>query len=116
MKRFRRPHLSDMRPKNSAPTTSPARYTVAISPTCVEESPRVSGLVRVSATALATVISRPSRIHATPNAVTSRVWNGDQGNRSIRAGIRLRITPGADAGAGAVISHHPGPVGAVWRG
>src|ERR1022692_3496406 len=37
------------------------------------------------------VISRPSRIHATPSAITSLVWNFDQGSLSIRAGIRLRI-------------------------
>src|SRR3954452_14740591 len=57
----------------------------------------VSGWVSLSVTALATVISKPSRIQATPRAITIRVWNGDQGNRSIRAGIRLRITPGAGA-------------------
>jgi len=40
---------------------------------------------------LAVVISRPSRIHATPSAITSRVWNLDHGSLSIRAGIRLRM-------------------------
>ena len=47
--------------------------------------------VRSGPTLLAMVISRPSRIHATPSAMTSLVWNFDQGNRSIRAGIRLRM-------------------------
>ena len=37
------------------------------------------------------VISRPSRTHATPSAITSLVWNLDQGSRSIRAGMRLRM-------------------------
>src|SRR6478609_2070317 len=97
MKRLRRPSLSDSRPKNSAPTTSPARYTLATRPTAAEDRPRVSGWVSVSATALATVISKPSRIHATPSATTILVWNGDHGSRSRRAGIRLRTTPGAGA-------------------
>src|SRR3954464_8888750 len=92
-----RPTLSDSRPKKSAPTTSPIRYTVAMSPAWVEESPSVSGWVSLSTTALATVISSPSRIQATPSAITMRVWNGDQGNRSIRAGMRLRMPPGACA-------------------
>ena len=48
-------------------------------------------------TELATVISSPSRIHATPSATTMRVWNRDHGSRSIRAGMRLRTTPGAGA-------------------
>ena len=73
MNRLRRPSLSDRRPKNSAPTTSPARYTVAIRPTAADDSPSVSGWVSVSATALATVISSPSRIQATPSATTIRV-------------------------------------------
>jgi hypothetical protein len=37
----------------------------------------------------AMVISSPSRIHATPKAMTSLVWNLDQRSRSIRAGTRL---------------------------
>ena len=32
-----------------------------------------------------------------------RVWNGDQGSRSIRAGMRLRITPGFVASAAVVM-------------
>ena len=41
----------------------------------------------------AIVISRPSRIHATPSAITIRVWNFDHGRRSSLAGIELLITP-----------------------
>src|SRR6478672_130295 len=70
MKRLRRPSLSDSLTKNSAPTTSPARYTL---PT-------------------------------TPTATTILVWNGDQGSRSRRAGIRLRTTPGAGVFAAVVIA------------
>ena len=59
----------------------------------------MSSLVSWAAAALATVISRPSRIQATPRAMTIRVWNGDHGSRSIRAGMRLRMAPevGVDA-------------------
>ena len=42
---------------------------------------------------LAIVISRPSSTHATPRAMTKRVWNRDQPKRSSLAGIRLRIDP-----------------------
>ena len=65
-----------------------------MSPTCVVVRPSVSSLVSCATTALATVISSPSRIQATPSATTMRVWNGDQGSRSIRAGMRLRMAPG----------------------
>src|SRR4051812_3736264 len=100
---FLRPSLSESLTKNSAPTTSPTRYTVAMRHAWVDERARVSSSVSLSTTALATVISRPSRIQATPRAITIRVWKGDQGNRSIRAGIRLRITPGAGASRVVVI-------------
>src|SRR3954447_8956479 len=70
-------------------------------PASHEASPSVSGLVSWPTTALATVISSPSRIQATPSAITMRVWNGDQGSRSIRAGMRLRIAP--DVGASWVV-------------
>lgn len=30
------------------------------------------------------------------------VWNGDQGSRSIRAGMMLRVTPGVSVGAAMV--------------
>ncbi|GAA2698335.1 hypothetical protein Apa02nite_051120 [Actinoplanes palleronii] len=50
--------------------------------------------------ALAMVISRPSSTHAVPSARIIRVWNGDQFNRSIRAGIKLRMVPESAAGAG----------------
>src|SRR5580765_5495544 len=53
--------------------------------------PSVEDLVSSPLTELATVICSPSRIHAPPRPHTSRVWNGDQFNRSRRAGIRLRI-------------------------
>src|ERR1700722_18545437 len=42
---------------------------------------------------LAMVISRPSRIHATPRATTKRVWKRDQRSRSMRAGTRLVTGP-----------------------
>src|SRR3954447_1089800 len=68
-----------------------------MSPASHDANLSVSGLVSCPTTALATVISSPSRIQATPRAITMRVWKGDHGNRSIRAGMRLRITPGAGA-------------------
>lgn len=82
-----------MMPLQTAPTM------VAIRPAAVDDSARVSGWVSVSTTALATVISSPSRIQATPSATTIRVWKGDHGNRSSRAGMRLRMTPGDGAWA-----------------
>src|SRR4051795_5769134 len=100
---FLRPSLSDIRPKNSAPTTSPARYTLASAPAWVELRPSESLFVRSATTPLATVISRPSRIQATPRATTIRVWKGDHGNRSIRAGMRLRMAPGVRASLVVVI-------------
>src|SRR5215467_15569630 len=57
--------------------------------------PSVEDLVSSPLTELATVICSPSRIHAPPRPMTSRVWNGDQFSRSSRAGIRLRIGRGA---------------------
>src|SRR5437879_1250466 len=49
---------------------------------------------------LAIVISSPSSTHATPSAITSRLWNLAQGSRSMRAGTRLRTTPdGVSLGA-----------------
>src|SRR3954471_17175715 len=104
MNSLRRPSLSDSDPKYSAPTTSPARYTVASRPASVELSPSASCLVSRATTAPATVISSPSRIQATPRAMTIRVWKGDQGNRSMRAGIRLRIAPGVVASAALVMA------------
>ena len=86
-----RPSLSDSCPKNSAPMTSPIRYQVAMSATALADMCSVLLWVRVGPTLLAMVISRPSRTHATPSATTSLVWNLDQGSRSIRAGIRLRM-------------------------
>ena len=65
--------------------------------------PRTSFVVSLSATALATVISGASQIQATPRAMTMRVWKGDQGERSMRAGMRLRIAPGAGASLVVVI-------------
>ena len=91
MNRFFRPSLSESRPKKSAPMTSPIRYQVAMSAAPPTDKCRVAFSVRSGLTLLAIVISRPSRIHATPSAITSRVWNLDQGSRSIRAGIRLRM-------------------------
>src|SRR5690242_506824 len=54
---------------------------------------RACGSLRVAATELATVISRPSRTQATPSAMTSRVWKLDHGSRSMRAGMVLRMMP-----------------------
>src|SRR5437764_6886959 len=73
-----------------------------MSPTLLADSPRVLFLLSTSATALATVISRPSRIHATPSATTIRVWNRDQGNRSMRAGISVRTPDDAGTGVAAM--------------
>ena len=91
MNRFRRPSLSDSRPKNSAPMTSPIRYHQAMSLTAPADIFSVFFNVRSGPTLAAIVISSPSRIQATPRAITSLVWNLDQGSRSIRAGIRLRM-------------------------
>ena len=55
-----------------------------------EPRPSAAGLLMMALTLLAIVISRPSRIHATPSAMTSRVWNVDQSSRSMRAGTKLR--------------------------
>src|SRR5438132_5871208 len=54
---------------------------------------RVCSLCSTGPTRLAIVISSPSSTHATPSAITSRLWNGAQGSRSIRAGTRLLTTP-----------------------
>src|SRR3954454_6415244 len=70
-------------------------------PAAADDRCSVSGLVSTEVTELATVISSPSRIHATPSATTIRVWNGDQGSRSIRAGMRLRMAP--DVGAASYV-------------
>src|SRR5438132_8272002 len=91
MNRFRRPSLSDSWPKNRAPMTSPIRYQVAMSATAPADMFSVLWSVRSGPTLLAIVISRPSRIHATPRAITILVWNFDHGSLSILAGIRLRI-------------------------
>src|SRR3954453_22369096 len=64
-------------------------------PTRLDDNPSVDFSLSTAATAPATVISRPSRIQATPRATTIRVWNFDHGSRSIRAGIVLRTTPGS---------------------
>src|SRR5580658_2991327 len=90
--RFFRPSLSDSRPKNSAPMISPIRYQVAMSAAPPADRCSVLLSVRSGPTLAAMVISRPSRIQATPSAATSSVWNRDHGSRSIRAGIRLLIT------------------------
>ena len=89
--RLRRPSRSERRPKNSAPMTSPIRYHQAMSATLPADMFSVLCNVRSGPTMLAMVISRPSRIQATPSAITSLVWNRDQGSRSIRAGMRLRM-------------------------
>src|SRR6516162_6069937 len=91
MNRFRRPSLSDSRPKNRAPMTSPIRYHHAMSETAPADMLSVLCRVRSGPTLLAIVISSPSRIQATPSAITNLVWNLDQGSLSTRAGIRLRM-------------------------
>ncbi len=58
-----------------------------------DEMPSESLSVRLFVMLLANVISRPSSTHATPSAVSTRVWNLDQGSRSMRAGIRVEIEP-----------------------
>src|SRR3954463_12668104 len=82
-----------------------------MSPAAADDRCSVSGLVSTDVTELATVISRPSRIQATPRATTIRVWKGDHGRRSIRAGIRLRMAPGAGASLVVVIERPPGSTG-----
>ena len=104
MNRFLRPSLSDSWPKNSAPMTSPIRYQVAMSATELADMFSVFFWSRYGPTLLAIVISRPSRTQATPSATTSRVWNLDQGSRSIRAGIRLRMAGLLDVWGVAVIA------------
>ena len=102
MNRFLRPSLSDSWPKNSAPMTSPIRYQVAMSATALADMFSAAFWVSSGPTLLAMVISRPSRTHATPRAITSLVWNFDHGSRSIRAGIRLRM-PGLLAVSGVAV-------------
>jgi hypothetical protein len=67
------------------------RYHWAMSLTAPADIFSVFFNVRSGPTLAAIVISSPSRIQATPRAITSLVWNLDQGSRSIRAGIRLRM-------------------------
>ena len=57
---------------------------------------------------LAKVISRPSSTQATPSDATTRVWNRDHGNRSIRAGIRVLIDPDCDGDFSSVEDDKPG--------
>ena len=104
MNRFRRPSLSESWPKNSAPITSPIRYQVAMSATAPADMFMVLLSVRSGPTLLEIVISRPSRIHATPSAITILVWKRDHGRRSIRAGIRLLIPGLLTVLGGAVIT------------
>src|ERR1700677_599306 len=66
------------------------RYHQAMSETLPTVMFSVLCSSRSGPTLLAIVISSPSRIHAMPSAITSLVWNLDQGSRSIRAGMRLR--------------------------
>src|ERR1700733_14431542 len=66
-----------------------------MAPTAVDDRPRVDLEVRSPAIELAIVISRPSRIQATPRATTIRVWNGVHRRRSTLAGMTLRIAPPA---------------------
>src|ERR1700753_191303 len=104
MNRFLRPSLSDSRPNTSAPMTSPMRYQVAMSAARPADRPRVFLSVRVALRLAAMVISRPSRTQATPRATTIFVWNLDQGSRSIRAGMTLRIVgPSARPDADAIV-------------
>src|SRR5581483_2494497 len=62
-----------------------------------------SGLLMMFETLLAMVISRPSRTHATPSAMTMRVWNFDQSRRSSRAGTRLRFGCVSDVGRSVIV-------------
>jgi hypothetical protein len=58
----------------------------------------VASSLSIPATAAATVISSPSSTQATPSAITILVWYGEHGSRSVRAGMRLRITgPGGNS-------------------
>src|SRR3954464_8519095 len=92
-----RPSLSVSRPNTSAPTTSPKRYTEPSRPTWPLLSARVPFSCRVLPIAETIWISRPSRIHADPRPTTIIQWNRVHGRRSIRAGTRLRTTPGVSA-------------------
>src|SRR3954451_22342798 len=78
-----------------------------------EDSPSASGLLMMLVTLPAMVISRPSRIHATPRAMTRRVWNRDHPIRSIRAGTRDRI---GDVGVACELSATVLAIGHLLKG
>ena len=61
--------------------------------------------VSVSRAAIAPTIvtSSPSRIQTVPRPITTIQWNRDQGRRSSRAGMRVRIVPGSPV----VVIPHP---------
>jgi hypothetical protein len=69
------------------------------SPTAPADMCSACGVFSTPAIELATVISSPSRIHATPSATTRRVWKELHGSRSMRAGIVLRMTSSSTVAA-----------------
>ncbi len=65
---------------------------MASAPTAVEERFSASGVPSMPATELATVISRPSSIQATPSAATFLVW------KVTTVGVDARRDQGANSG------------------
>ena len=94
MKSFFRPKRSVSWPKNNAPKQAPATYTAAAIPMSLGfiAMPLPSSVSR-AAIDPTIVTSSPSRIQTVPSPTTTRQWKRDQGSRSRRAGIRVRIVP-----------------------
>ena len=85
----RRPSRSVSQPKNSAPTTSPSRYTEPSRPTSAAVRCSVLLSWRTVPTVATIWISRPSRIQAAPSPRITRQWNLVHGRRSNRAGTSV---------------------------
>ena len=79
-----------------APTTEPARYAEAVSPTSDSVRCNVVTCVRTGPSAATMDTSSPSSTHVMPSAVTTSQCHRDQGSRSIRCGILVvKEEPGA---------------------
>ena len=108
-KSFLRPSTSASRPKKRAPMTAPRMYSDPDQPTCEALSPRVSGRSRMLPSDPTSVTSRPSRIHATPSAITTRQCHRDHGSRSSRAGMSVVVPVWGASGRGVAAAFMPAP-------
>jgi hypothetical protein len=86
---FLRPRRSVSRPNISAPITAPPMYSEPDHPICPAVSPSASGRSSTPPMEPTRVTSSPSRIQATPSAITTRQCQRDHGRRSSRAGMSL---------------------------